>query len=147
MAIGIPVGEFICRIGHDGSASAFPTEPEPACRRGFHVQECIDVALSLGYAVTPIELFPRHAPSLSVAPLEILFGNEQGNRDRFARLINSGRGVITGHGRQCCHAVAYDRGMVHDPNGLVYRYSIPACEARGFIGACAWHVNLIEQAP
>jgi hypothetical protein len=145
MVLDVPVENFLRRIGHDGSGIAFPTEPEPACRRGFHVQECIDVALRLGYAITPIELFPRHAPSFSVPPVRVLFGNEQGNLDRFARLIDSGRGVIAGHGRHWCHAVAYEHGAIYDPNGCVHPFS--ACEAHGFISLCAWNVSPIQATP
>jgi hypothetical protein len=147
MVLDVPVEELLRSIGHDGSEIAFPTEPEPACRRGFHIQECIDVALRLGCAVTPIELFPRHAPSFSVQPLRVLFGDEQGNLDRFARLIDSGRGIITGPSRVWRHAVAYDHGIVHDPKGFVYRYSISACQARGLIGSSAWKISRIEPTP
>lgn len=145
MAVDISVKEFIRRIGHDGSKIAFPTQPEPTCRRGFHIQECIHVAHQSGYAVTPIELFPRHAPSLSVEPVTVLFGDEETNLERFAAIVNSGRGVITGHGRHCCHAVAYNRGTIYDPNGSVYRFSPSKCESEGFIGTCAWNVNAIHQ--
>lgn len=145
MALDISVEEFIRRIGHEGNDIAFPTEPEPACRRGFHIQECIAVAFQSGFAVTPIELFPRHAPSFSVSPLTILFGDERTvNVNRFAFFIDSGRGVITGSGRNCCHAVAYDHGNIHDPNGSRYRFSLANCETHGFFGVCAWNVNLIH---
>jgi hypothetical protein len=141
MALDIPVKEFLHRVGHDGSRIAFPTESEPACRRGFHVQECIDVAVRLGYGVTPIELFPRHAPSLTVPPITITFGNELSNERRFARFIDAGRGVITGLSRNHGHAVAYERGDIYDPAGHVYRYSLFTCESHGFIGNCLWNVQ------
>jgi hypothetical protein len=145
MALDVPVEEFLRRIGHDGSDIAFPAEPEPMCRRGFHIQECIEVALKLGYSVTPIELFPRHAPSLSIPPLTIFFGDERTvNVERFAHFIDSGLGVITGYGRNCCHAVAYDHGSIYDPNGSEYRFSLTNCEMHGFIGICAWNVNLFR---
>lgn len=143
MALDVLVKEFVCRIGHDGSDLAFPTMPEPACRRGFHVQECIEVAMQMGFAVTPIELFPRHAPSVSVSPLRVLFGDERGNLARFTRVIRTGRGVLTGRSRHHCHAVAYHHGAVYDPNGYVYAYSFPACESRGLIGSCAWRLSFI----
>jgi hypothetical protein len=98
----------------------------------------------VGYAVTPIELFPRHAPSLSVEPIAVVFGDEEGNRNRFENVIHTGRGVITGQGRRCCHAVAYDCGVIYDPNGSTYRFSFPNCESYGFIAVCAWNIDLIR---
>ena len=141
MALDIPVQTFLGYLGHDGSEVVFPTESEPACRRGFHVQKCIDVALRLGYAVTPIELFPQHAPALDVTPVTITFG--QPNERRFAAFIDAGRGVITGVSGNHGHAVAYEHGYIYDPAGHVYRYSLAACESHGLIGNCLWHVQRI----
>src|SRR5688572_18522714 len=58
MAIDRPVQELVDLIGHDGSEVVFKGYPEPTNRRGFHFQECIEACLHLGFAVTPIELFP-----------------------------------------------------------------------------------------
>ena len=59
-------------------------------RRGFHVQECIDVAIALGVSVTPIEAFPRHSPTVGMDPIAIRF--PEGNEARFRRTIETTRG-------------------------------------------------------
>ena len=63
MALDMPVADLLAAIGHDGSEIVFPSLPEPLCRRCFHVQELIQVALSRGLAVTPVELFPVLQPT------------------------------------------------------------------------------------
>jgi len=115
IALGVSVREVIERIGHDGSAVAFPGLPEPERRRGFHVQECIDVALALGVSVTPIEAFPRHSSTVDTDPIVIRF--PEGNEARFCRTVETTRGVLTGRGLRSRHAVAYDHRLIIDPNG------------------------------
>ena len=48
MALDMPVADLLAAIGHDGSEIVFPSLPEPLCRRCFHIQELIQVALSRG---------------------------------------------------------------------------------------------------
>ena len=115
IALGVSVREVIERIGHDGSEVAFPGLPEPERRRGFHIQECIDVAIALGVSVTPIEAFPRHSPTVGMDPIVIRF--PEGNEARFRRTIETTRGVLTGRGLRSRHAVAYDHRLIIDPNG------------------------------
>ena len=58
MVLDIPTADFFGIVRHDGSQKAFPMLPDPMSRRGLHIQECIAACLKLGYAVTPVELFP-----------------------------------------------------------------------------------------
>ena len=58
MVLDISTADFFGLVGHDGSQIAFPMLPDPMARRGLHIQECIAACTKLGYAVTPIELFP-----------------------------------------------------------------------------------------
>ena len=140
IAFDTPAEVFIEHIGHDGSEIMWPQLKEPMRRRGFHVQECIDVATRAGFAVTPFEMIPRHAPAYPVPAVSILFG---GSLDaayvRFARIIDASTGVITGHGCNTGHAVAYERGMILDPRGERYRFC--ACETHDFIPICAWTLS------
>lgn len=145
MALDLDAAEFMLLVGHDGGQIAFPGLPEPMCRRGFHVQECIAVALNLGISVTPIELFPviqsTSAPSSS---LRVLFGpSEATNWSRFTHLVHETKGVLDGLGRRCGHAVAYERGCIFDPDGQQYPYSREECERRGFYTRCLWRVDRI----
>ena len=137
IVLDIPVSEMIERIGHDGSQLAFPTLREPECRRGFHIQECIDVALSLGVSVTPIEAFPRHAPAVDVNPILIDFPG--GNEDRFRRTIGTSKGVLTGRGLHTQHAVAYDHNLIFDPNWRPYLLGTED-DPGSFSAYCAWRL-------
>lgn len=141
MAVDIDVADFLQRIGHDGSEMWFPTEPEPQCRRGIHVQECISVCDQLGFAVTPIELFPCVLSPKGINP-SIEF--PEGNWDRFTKQICGSTGVISGIGRNCGHAVAYDYGRIYDPDGNEYDYTRDECERRHFYTQCLWRVDRIR---
>ena len=154
MVLDIPVADFFGLIGHDGSQIAFPVLPDPMARRGLHIQECIAACVRLGYAVTPIELFPVIRPTLANghAPhkedLVVLFGEDElANWKRFEQTIKTSTGVLEGIGRRCLHAVAYDRGTIFDPDGDQYAYSHPACESRGFHPRRAWRVNHLSKEP
>lgn len=149
MALDVPVEEFIRLIGHDGSEIVCPSLAEPAGRRGFHEQECVSAALALGFACTPIELIPNSAfLGGHTRPIEFPPGtqNFDGNRDRFAKHVDRSRGVLTGMGRSTRHAVAYDRGLICNPdNGTMYCFSFEDCEARSFYPSSLWRVDRITQ--
>ncbi len=139
--LGIEVEGFIRHLGHDGSEILWPMLKEPACRRGFHIQECIDVMDRCDYSVTPFEAIPQHVPAFTVPAIPILFGgSEEAAMEHFRKIIYRTTGVITGISLNG-HAVAYDQGVICDPNGHVYQYSLRACESRGFIGTCAWSIQ------
>jgi hypothetical protein len=138
MALDIPVAALLDEVGHDGSEIVFPDLPEPSCRRGFHVQELIDVALRRRFAVTPVELFPVLAHTDTRHRTLRL-----DNWWRFESVLRNSRGVLDGTGCHCGHAVAYDHGHIFDPDGRDYDYSRGACEARNFFTRCAWRFDNI----
>jgi hypothetical protein len=127
MALDISVEPFINRIGHDGSPRVWDNLPEPKCRRGFHIHGCIEVADRLGKSVTPFELVPMHAPTMSVEPIRVTFTD---NLARFKRVISASRGVITCLG----HAVAYENGVIYDPAGRMQPFDL------GINPICAWRI-------
>jgi hypothetical protein len=134
------VDEFILHIGHDGSEIIWPTLKEPARRRGFHIQECIDVVSRAGYAVTPFEMFPCHTPAFTVPSYTIVFGgSEDAAYERFAEIVQRTRGVITGQGNVVGHAVAYQRGVIVDPSRGVYDFK--HCGQHGFTPITAWSIT------
>ena len=143
MALDIPVADFFGFVGHDGSDKAFPMLPDPMARRGLHIQECINASLKLGYAVTPVELFPviRATPPSAEEIVVFFGGDESANWQRFEQTIRGSTGVLEGKGRQCFHAVAYDCGTIFDPDGDEYPYSRAACESRTFHPRRAWRVD------
>ena len=150
MALGVPVARLLEWTGHNGAEVLFPKLPPPACYRGHHIQELIEVCLRLGYGATPIELFPQIAPTEgSIFPdhlAEAVFfqNSAEGNWRRFESAIATGKGVITGMGRNCAHAVAYDFDTISDPDGREYAFSREACECRGFYVQCAWQLNRLS---
>ncbi len=143
MVLDISTADFFGHVGHDGSEIAFPALPDPMARRGFHIQECINACLKLGHAVTPVELFPVIRSSASGEnDIVVLFGgDESANWYRFEQAIKTSTGVLEGVGCRCLHAVAYDHGMIFDPDGDHYPYSRPICESRGFHPRRVWRVE------
>ncbi len=148
MVLDISTADFFGHVGRDGSEVAFPMLPDPMARRGLHFQECIAAALQLGYAVTPIELFPMiQSTTPGENNIVVLFGDdESANWHRFEHTIQTTIGVLEGVGRRCLHAVAYDSGTIFDPDGDQYAYSHPACESREFYPRRVWRVDCITPA-
>lgn len=133
MALDLSVDEMLQHIGHDGSAILWPDLPEPRCRRGFHTQECIRVALLLGKSVTPIEYEARLAPG-DVEPLVL-------RQPGFHKVLNSTLGVVTGivghNGAAKGHAMAYCESFVADPTTGLVTVGLP----EGVRPTCLWVVN------
>ena len=144
MALDMPVADLLAAIGHDGGEIVFPSLPEPLCRRCFHIQELIQVALSRGMAVTPVELFPVLEPT-EAGPFHKTVLYPDNNWRRFEAAIQASRGVIDGSNARLRHTVAYDHGRVFDPRGPVYDYSRLACEAHQFYTRCAWRIDPIGE--
>ena len=147
MAIDIPTADFFGIVGHDGSQIAFSMLPDPMSRRGLHIQECINACLTLGYTVTPVELFPviRATPPCD-EEIVVLFGDdESANWCRFEHTIQDSIGVLEGTGRRCHHAVAYNHGTIFDPDGGQYPSSRTARESRGFVARCAWRIDPMQE--
>ena len=131
MALGVTIQDLIGLIGHDGSEVAFPHLDEPTRRRGFHQQECIRAAWNLGFSVTPIEAYPVIASADGSQNCVVAFGDQ--NWDSFNRFIRTTRGVLCCRTKKCHHAMAYDHGVVLDPddeNG-VFKYSLSAFLVKG----------------
>lgn len=132
MALSITTEQLIMEVGHDGSEIIFPDLPEPMCRRGFHSQELIHVARCRGWAVTAVELNPCTSPTNGsgvLYPVQI-----RNNVERFANAVYSTMGILEGRCKKCRHAVHYDHGVIYDPGGRMYEYSMESCELYGFYG-------------
>lgn len=148
MVLGISVDEFFATLGHDGSEIVNQSLPhDPMRRRGVHIQECILVAMQHGKSVTPVELVPQVSTPVSSGPGSIVtqvkyHGSVSNNWERFARLLLTTRGVVTGRSRICDHAAAYSHGVIYDPDTPEqYPYSRNNCEMRGFYTQCLWIVT------
>ena len=145
MALDIPLKEFIERVGHDGSS-----KPDGEHEEGFHVQECIEVAQVLGFAVTPIEQVPQAIATSTAKPQPIWFPNynngpepEVWNRARFTHHLMGNMGVITGvsHSGKG-HAIAWNGYRVFDPRATHhYIRLLVTCELYGFHPQCFWKLQ------
>lgn len=142
MALDMPVAELIERLGHDGGQIVFPDLPEPACRRGHNIYEVIQVAVDLGYAVTPIPLRAAVTPANN-PQRQVVIGTDSENWSRFTRQLHASQGVIECFGPRLYHLLAYDRGHIFDPDGEEYPYSREACEQRNLATYCLWRVDRI----
>jgi hypothetical protein len=145
MALDKTNEEVSAAIGHDGSEIIFPDLPEPMCRRGFHHQELIHAALLYGYSVTPFELIPalQSTPQAGSPPKVVTIDSAM-RRHTFQILVGGFKGVLTGRGFKCHHAVAFDHGAIFDPDGDTYQFSFSECERRRFYAQCVWIVHPLD---
>lgn len=142
MALKISVEYAVSLIGHDGGEIIFPELQEPICRRGFHTQELIELAMSFGESPTPFQMFPSTRSECGQYEYTLHTGSQcDKRRELFSKLIHRTQGVLEGRGHVCHHAVAYDTGKILDPDGREYPYSIENCEAQGFYGKQLWIFN------
>jgi len=115
MCFDVPVRKLIGMVGHDGSEILWPRIPEPHNRRGFHLQEMVDVGFLLGFAVLIIE---SEITLYSNDPIDI---RNVKSRLSISDYLEKCEGVILGvwpNGLR--HAVAYSRGVCFDPSGDIY---------------------------
>ena len=114
IAVEMPVAKIIEMLGHDGSRHVFPGAKRP--EQSFHIMELSLLALRLGYSMTPI------------FETQVTKNRETG--ETFTHLLNLDslirgdlrdyRGIITGIFPGGPHAVAYESGIIYDPNGATY---------------------------
>lgn len=143
MVLDCPVADLMMCLGHDGGEIVFPDLPEPANRRSHNLYEMIQVAVDLGYGVTPVPL--RAAITSANDPArQIIVGTDEQNWSRFTRQLLVSRGVIECQGPRCYHMLAYDKGRIFDPDGCEFPYSRDACEQRGLYTYCLWRVDRIR---
>ena len=149
MALGITIDKFCAMAGHDGSEKVWPDLPDPLCRRGFHICEATRIAITLGGSATPLELFPMTqatamSPYHGTEQIPVFYApsrDEMGNWMDFANIISYARGVIECRTRSGnWHAVAFEKGVIYDPDGRYFGYTREACEARGLFTTRLWKV-------
>jgi hypothetical protein len=139
MVLDIPVKELCELIGHDGGEIVSGN-----LRRGFHQQELIEAALNCGYAVTPVELFPVINAGTEHIVVDMWAGQIGGNYKRFDHHVHHSRGVIEGKGMRFMHMLAYEHGMIYDPDGSQFPYCRHTLEQQHFFGYCLWRFDKIR---
>lgn len=117
MVLDIPVTEIFETLGHNGSEIIFPDEPEPYCRRSFHIQELIDICMLRNIGVVAVELHPVSEAQGRQYKVPV------SDRRLDYYLVNYS-GVLVGVGSAGKpHAVAWSGVRVFDPNGTTYGIS------------------------
>jgi hypothetical protein len=110
-------------VGHDGSEILWPDLDEPYRRRSFHIDEMVDVCITMAYSPVLIEREPVYAP-LGVSD-ERLFKpyTVSDAKSRWMKYLKYHDAVLLGHTKNGKpHAVAWchsDR-MIYDPEGFKY---------------------------
>lgn len=140
---------LIGRIGHDGSEIIDPDATEPQGRRGFHIQEFVPIVFNKGLTLTPFELSPTRLVNGKVVNSSI---QDTIKRIKQARgRVSRSKGVIIGRTlRGQHHAVAFENGLIYDPDGWVYEFSLSACtDQHKFFPQTIWFLypGLVEVTP
>jgi hypothetical protein len=143
MALDVTVAELVEAIGHDGSEVVWYDLSEPRCRRGFHSQELVNQAILLDRTATPIEAMPQIAcPEVSPndwQPVNAFLPAYA--TDRFFEILAFGRGVVEGASGRNNHAMAFENGVIFDPDGKEYAALPEAFQARNFSPYRAWSIR------
>lgn len=142
MGIGIPVKQIFDYLGHDGSEIIWPEFPEPKKRKAFHIQEMIDFSLTKDVCPVHIEVNPISATEVNLIFHKLGQSLEKGNLEtsqslyreiqarmhniktdpnRITNYLNRYKSIALGIlPTGTLHAVAWDRNLVYDPNGVAY---------------------------
>lgn len=123
--LDVDVQEIFDFCGHDGSEKVFPEVYNFAkslgdivyfdalCRRSFHIQEMVDYCYNKQVAV--IEIQNNLISTNGDRDFEIPH-----NPNRMGQYLKNNDGVLVGTINNRCHAVAWYKGQIYDPNGTIY---------------------------
>ena len=105
-------------IGHDGQEVIYPDLSEPACLKGFHIQEILHCFLNRGKGLMLVELMPRSGPQGRSDLWHTIFDEDKAI-DRFYKLIDGKKAILIGKNPETGgnHAYAWDGEKVFDPLG------------------------------
>ena len=118
MLLDMNVEHIIKILGHDGLEIINNAE-SPYCYKGVHIQEIQTVANMQNMFLAPIQLHPVSNIGNIYIPLEVVCKMSLG--ERFELAIQGRKGVLIGKNTlDNGHAVAFDDGIVYDPNGIKY---------------------------
>lgn len=117
MVLNQPVEQLIEQLGHDGSSICWPNQPEPLCRRGFHIQELTDYMFKQGMYVIPFQACPTYRPVDSESIVEAQTKLTPTQRMAMAMAYEA---VIIGQTNTgASHAIAWNGKKVFDPGEMV----------------------------
>lgn len=143
--LNISFVDVINLFGHDGSQIIDDTLPEPSCRRGFHMQEMIDIAMRRGYAVIAIDRIPQIVTDakryLQGFPGFQIYGASR-EEDRWNWHLGEASGILIGEGIKTQHAIAWDHDTqeIFDPqSGLIGKLPLEHFTPESF-----WRFDIIK---
>ncbi len=139
MVLDEPAAALLAEIGHDGGTPA--GDEWAGIRRGYHVQELIDLFLSRGLACTPIEVMPVSMDSQG-HHWRGHHLNDHDLKNRFYDTLVESRGLVEGDYIGRPHMVAYDHGRIYDPKGFDYLFEDMGIY--NFQPVCAWRIDVIQ---
>jgi len=143
MALDISVELMVGLIGHDGSDRPYESKN---FRAGFHEQECIRVADSLGFTCTPFELVPTISPFPDGAEARpILYGPDvSANFIEFYTRTLGRQGVICGCNLLGVgHAVAWTGTRILDPRDKTYQ--LRDTDMNDFLPRSFWDIRKLDE--
>ena len=111
MLLDITLEEVFDRVGHDGSDRFF----ECGARRGFHMQEIMDLCEEEDCFLSPLEL----APSLMLGKDADFIWKPERFCKRFMDKT-TGKGILMGVTDKVGHSVAMENQKVYDPKGKTW---------------------------
>lgn len=114
MVLDTSTEKVIELVGHDGSMILWPDQPEPLCRKGFHIEELQYVACKLGVILATFARDFEYAPNGFGYRHTYSF---HADFDRITKLLN---GILVGtYDGKHAHAVAWNanEGLIYDPSG------------------------------
>ncbi|KKK72989.1 hypothetical protein LCGC14_2898330 [marine sediment metagenome] len=120
MAFDCEIKDITERVGHDGNEVIHYGLRPPACFKGFHIQEIVDVGLLFGFSMTLIESAPSQTPDGTHIYDITKWSQFLDNQHRFECYLNNNQGILIGKARKYMHAVAFDKSEIYDPRGRIY---------------------------
>lgn len=120
MVLNCELDYIIRSLGHDGSMIVNPTAPEPLNRRAFHPQELQDFLWRHNYFWSEWQVNPALDIGDNLQPLRI-YTDEERNKI-LSNLLSSHKAILVGDSpyNGYLHAVAWNRKLIYDPNGMRY---------------------------
>lgn len=118
MCLGLPAKEVLSLLGDHGNEKLFPKLPDPACYRGWHIQEIVDLCLKLGYSITEVEMCPVFG-AIGTSDTKRLIPTYEMQLERMIQQIRGEVAILYVQGNWSRHAVAWDGYEVYDPKGKV----------------------------
>ena len=114
MLLNMEVKELESRLGNWGNEKVWPELPDPYCYRSYHIQEIIEVAYQLGFAMIcfNMDLTLSPTPPYTGAQIPINITHTQ-----VKYLLNSGDALLITNN----HALAWNGSNALDPNGRIRR--------------------------